>query len=63
MAVQAFMTLALIISLATQIMLALLVTRWPLQIILDNEWVLTMGCCIGNAITGKLYYYENIIFD
>jgi len=51
MAVQAFFTLALIISLGTQIMLALLVTRWPLQIILDNEWVLTMGCCIANGVT------------
>lgn len=53
MAVQAFMTLALIVSLGTQLILALLVTRWPLQIVLDYEWILTMGSCIGNAICGQ----------
>lgn len=53
MAVQAFMTLALITSFGTQIILALLVMRWPLQLVLDYEWILTMGCCIGNGICGE----------
>ena len=53
MAVQAFLTLALIFSLATQIVIALLVTRWPLQIVLDNEYVMTMVCCVGNAVAGE----------
>jgi len=50
MAVQALMTLALVFSLGTQIILAFLVMRWPLQIVLDYEWILTMGCFIGNGV-------------
>ncbi|OXA57364.1 uncharacterized protein LOC110846463 [Folsomia candida] len=62
MAVQAFMTLALIVSLGTQLILALLVTRWPLQIVLDYEWILTMGSCIGNAICAACILLSISIF-
>lgn len=54
MAVQAFVTLALMSSLATQIILASLVTRFPLQFVLSSEWILTVICSIGNAVSGKI---------
>lgn len=54
MAVQSFFTLAFMSSLATQIILAALVIRWPLGLIIQNEWILTLLTCLGNAATGTI---------
>ena len=51
MTVQAFYTLGFMGSFGTQIILAFLVTRWPLSIVLSSEWILVLICCIGNGVT------------
>jgi len=53
MTVQAFYTLGFMGSFGTQIILAFIVTRWPLKFIISMEWLLTLICCIANGVTGK----------
>lgn len=53
MAVQAFYTMGFMSCFGTQLVLALLVTRLPLNFVLRNEPFLTLVSCIGNAATGK----------
>lgn len=55
LAVQTFFTLAFMASLGTQVLLAALVVRWPLGVVLQNEWILTFMSCLGNAAAGKFY--------
>jgi len=62
MAVQAFVTLAFMASLATQIMLAMLVTRFPLQFVLNSEWILSVVCALGNAASAFFMFLAVAVF-
>lgn len=55
LAVQTFFTLAFMASLGTQVLLAALVVRWPLGLVLPNEWILTFMSCLGNATAGNFF--------
>lgn len=39
MAVQSFVTLALILSFTSQVLLAFVIVRWPLRSVLRYEWI------------------------
>lgn len=53
MAVQTFMTIALLASMTTLVTISLVLVRWPLQMIMRYEWHLTGFACICQAVTGK----------
>jgi hypothetical protein len=54
MVVQAFVTLALLISFFGQAILILILIRFPLKFVLENEWLLSSIVCVCNGIAGKL---------
>jgi len=62
LAVQTFFTLAFMASLATQILLASLVVRWPLGLVIQNEWILTFISCLGNATAAFMILLSISIF-
>jgi hypothetical protein len=53
MVVQAFVTLALMASMFSQLVLALILVRFPLQFVLMYEWMLSSVCFVCNATAGK----------
>jgi hypothetical protein len=53
MVVQAFVTLALMLSFSSQIIIALELIRWPLEFILLYEWLLSGIAFICNALAGN----------
>lgn len=53
MAVQTFMTIALLASMTTLVTVSLVLIRWPMQTILRFEWHLTGFCFLCQAVTGK----------
>jgi hypothetical protein len=53
MIVQAFVTMAFIVSFCTQLLIALELVRWPLNFVLEYEWLLSGICCIGNLVSGE----------
>lgn len=53
MAVQSFVTLALILSLTSQVILACVIVRWPLRPILRYEWIFVTCAFIMVAISSK----------
>jgi hypothetical protein len=54
MVVQAFVTLALMLSFSSQIIIALELIRWPLEFVLLYEWLLSGIAFICNALAGNL---------
>lgn len=54
MIVQAFVTLGLILSLISQVIIALELIRWPLKIVLKYEYLLSSIAFVCSALTGKL---------
>ncbi|CAG7822815.1 unnamed protein product [Allacma fusca] len=62
MTVQAFFTLAFMASFGVQAILALLVTRWPLKIVMRNEGLLILISCGGNAAASFLIFLSVSIF-
>jgi hypothetical protein len=61
MVVQAFVTLALMLSFSSQIIIALELIRWPLEFVLLYEWLLSGIAFICNALAGN--FVENIAFE
>lgn len=55
MAVQAFVTLALILSFASQILLACVIVRWPLRTVLRYEWVFVCCSFVMVALASKFF--------
>lgn len=53
MVVQAFVTLALMLSFSSQIIIALELIRWPLEFVLLYEWLLSAIAFICNALAGN----------
>jgi hypothetical protein len=54
MVVQAFVTLALMLSFSSQIIIALELMRWPLEFVLLYEWLLSGIAFVCNAVAGNL---------
>lgn len=54
MVVQAFVTLALMLSFSSQIIIALELMRWPLEFVLLYEWILSGIAFVYNALAGNL---------
>lgn len=53
MSVQAFVTLALIFSFTAQVLLALVIVRWPLRTVLRYEWMFVTVSCTLVALSSK----------
>lgn len=53
MAVQAFITLAFILTYFSLGVLALEIIRYPLKIVLQYEWIITRVCCICVGISSE----------
>lgn len=51
--VQALVTLAFFLSYFAQAMLVMILVRYPLMFVLENEWMLSTAASISSAITGK----------
>lgn len=51
--VQTFVTLALLLSFYAQLVIALILVRWPLKFVLRNEWLLSACAFLCCAIAGK----------
>ncbi|XP_011505538.1 PREDICTED: uncharacterized protein LOC105368256 [Ceratosolen solmsi marchali] len=62
MVVQAFVTLALLISFFGQAILILILIRFPLKFVLENEWLLSSIVCVCNGIAGALLFLAVSIF-
>ncbi|KAI4475684.1 PREDICTED: uncharacterized protein LOC106793814 [Polistes canadensis] len=62
MVVQAFVTLSLILSFASQAIIVLILIRWPLRFVLHYEWILSAAAFIFNATTGALLFLAVAIF-
>lgn len=62
MVVQAFVTLALMLSFSSQIIIALELIRWPLEFILLYEWLLSGIAFICNALAAILLFLAVSIF-
>jgi len=50
MAVQAFMTLALIFSCSAHIISSMLLVRWPLNFVFRHQWQMLMLCALLNGL-------------
>jgi hypothetical protein len=53
LAVQTFVTVSFILSFSSQILIALIVTRYPIKFILRYEWLLSGFVFIANAVCCK----------
>ncbi|KAI5634776.1 PMP-22/EMP/MP20/Claudin tight junction domain-containing protein [Phthorimaea operculella] len=62
MSVQAFVTLALILSLAAQILQACVIVRWPLRTVLRYEWIFVSSSFIMVALSSAFLLLASIIF-
>nr|XP_053629885.1 uncharacterized protein LOC128686809 isoform X1 [Cherax quadricarinatus]XP_053629886.1 uncharacterized protein LOC128686809 isoform X1 [Cherax quadricarinatus]XP_053629888.1 uncharacterized protein LOC128686809 isoform X1 [Cherax quadricarinatus]XP_053629889.1 uncharacterized protein LOC128686809 isoform X1 [Cherax quadricarinatus]XP_053629890.1 uncharacterized protein LOC128686809 isoform X1 [Cherax quadricarinatus]XP_053629891.1 uncharacterized protein LOC128686809 isoform X1 [Cherax quad len=62
MAVQTFMTIALLASLTTLVTISLVLVRWPMQIIMRYEWHLTGFCFCCQAITVIGIFFAVLVF-
>lgn len=60
MAVQSFVTMALILSLTSQVLLACVIVRWPLRTVLRYEWIFVTFAFIMVAISSKFYKIYNL---
>lgn len=55
MAVQAFVTISLLLSFGSQVVMAMQLCRWPLEFVLRYEWILSAVNFVSITITSKLY--------
>lgn len=62
MVVQAFVTLALLLSFFAQIIIALVLIRWPLRFVLNFEWLLSSTAFVCDALAGFLLFLAVSIF-
>jgi len=62
MAVQTFLTLALMFSCVAQIMTTLLLIRWPLNFVFRFQWQLLGGCSVLNGITSFMLFMGVAVF-
>lgn len=62
MAVQGFVTIALMLSFSAQVLVALIVVRWPLQFVLRYEWMLSSIAFFCNAIAGVSLFLAVSVF-
>lgn len=53
MAVQAFVTISLLLSFGSQVVMAMQLCRWPLEFVLRYEWILSAVNFISITITSK----------
>lgn len=53
MAVQAFVTMSLLLSFGAQVLMAMQICRWPLRFVLRYEWILSMIDFICTAFAGE----------
>lgn len=53
LAVQAFVTISFLLSFGAQAIMACQLCRWPLEFVLQYEWILTAINFIAVAVTGK----------
>ncbi|XP_014205139.1 uncharacterized protein LOC106637031 [Copidosoma floridanum] len=60
--VQAFVTTAFLLSLFGQTVLAMILTRFPLKFVLENEWLLSSTVSICDGIAATLLFLSVIIF-
>lgn len=60
MAVQSFVTLALMLSFTSQVLLACVIVRWPLRTVLRYEWIFVTSAFIMVAISSK---YRSIFIN
>ncbi|XP_043283892.1 uncharacterized protein pck [Venturia canescens] len=62
MVVQGFCTLSLLASYYAQVLLALVIVRWPLRFVLRFEWYFSAIACVCNAATGFMLFLAVSIF-
>ncbi|XP_029053561.1 uncharacterized protein LOC114881087 [Osmia bicornis bicornis] len=62
MIVQAFVTLALLLSFFAQVVIALTLVRWPLKFVLNYEWLLSATAFLCCASAGTLLFLAVSIF-
>ncbi|XP_066602413.1 uncharacterized protein pck [Prorops nasuta] len=62
MVVQGFVTLALLLSFSSQIIIAMILIRWPLKFVLHYEWLLSSAAFLCNAAAGSLLFLAVSIF-
>ncbi|OXU17041.1 uncharacterized protein LOC100119038 [Nasonia vitripennis] len=62
MVVQAFVTMALLLSFFGQAVLVLILVRFPLKFVLENEWLLSSIVCACDALAGALLFLAVSIF-
>lgn len=61
MAVQSFVTLALMLSLMSQVLLACVIVRWPLRPVLRYEWIF-VSFAFGMVATSSKFNIHKISF-
>ncbi|XP_061712529.1 uncharacterized protein LOC133521533 [Cydia pomonella] len=62
MAVQAFVTLALIFSLSAQVLLACVIVRWPLRTVLQYEWIFVSVSFLFVAVSSLFLFLAVAVF-
>jgi len=60
--IQAFVTLAFLLSYFGQAVLVMLLVRFPLKFVLENEWLLSSTISICNGIAAALIFLSVVIF-
>lgn len=62
MVVQTFVTLAFILSFTSQVIIAMQLCRWPLEFVLQYEWILSAINFIANASASVFLFFAVAIF-
>ncbi|XP_015585783.1 uncharacterized protein LOC107263281 [Cephus cinctus] len=62
MSVQAFATLAVMLSFFGQVVIAMILIRWPLHFVLHYEWLLSCIAFVCDAASGALLFLAVAIF-
>uniref|UniRef100_A0A6M2DJ16 Protein with signal anchor n=1 Tax=Xenopsylla cheopis TaxID=163159 RepID=A0A6M2DJ16_XENCH len=62
MSVQAFVTLSFMLSFGCQILIALQLIRWPLDMVLRYEWIMSGLSFLGTAIASFMMFLAVAIF-
>ncbi|KAL7292760.1 uncharacterized protein LOC106651473 [Trichogramma pretiosum] len=62
MVVQAMVTISLILSFSGQVILVLILIRFPLKMVLENEWFLSTIVASCNSITSILLFLSVTVF-
>lgn len=62
MTVQAFVTMSFLLSFGSQIIMALQLCRWPLEFVLQYEWILSSIDFICTATTSVFMFFAIVVF-